>query len=152
MRQYVIYETRSTAGGEIMDRKFEKFLGGPVQPTQERIYVSINPSNLITLNKRCYELLGKPAAAHLHFSRADDVIAVQPVSSSRIPTAFPFKQSPGGGRRIFAASFCQHFNIKTDTTERFVDPEISDGVLYLKLSQTVTVRNSKRRRQNQAAK
>ena len=131
-----------------MDRKFEKFLGGPVQPTQERIYVSLGPASLITLNKRCYELLGKPPSAYLHFSRADDVIAVEPVRGTRFTAAFPVRPNGSSGFKIHAASFCQHFNIKMDSTERFTYPEIKEGILYLKLSETVTVRNEKRRKRN----
>lgn len=129
-----------------MERKFEKFLGGPTQPTHDRIYVSINKANLIVFNNNCYRMLGKPPAVYLHFSRADDIIAVEPVHSHRMPAAFPVKQKTSTGWRINASPFFKHFNIRMDTTERIIAPEIRDGLLQLKLSETVTVRQHRRRK------
>jgi len=80
-----------------LDRKYEKFLGGPTQPTQERVYASISPQNVITVNSNCYRLLGKPPAVYLYFSRADDMIAIQPVESFRLPAAFPVRDRYSSG-------------------------------------------------------
>jgi hypothetical protein len=129
-----------------MDRKFEKFLGGPTQSPHDRIYVSINKANLIVFNNNCYRMLGKPPAVYLHFSRADDIIAIEPVHSHRTPAAFPVNQKTIAGWRINASPFCKHFGIRMETTERFILPEIRDGALELKLSQTVTVRQHRRKK------
>ena len=128
-----------------LDRKFEKFIGGPTRSTHERIYVSINKANLIAMNNNCYRMLGKPPAVNLYFSRADDIIAIEPVHSHRLPTAFPVKHKANTGWRINASPFFKHFGIRMDTTERFIAPEIRDGALQLKLTETVTVRQNRRR-------
>ena len=130
----------------IIERKYEKFLGGPTQSTHDRIYVSINKANLIVINNNCYRRLGKPPAVYLHFSRADDMIAIEPVHSFRSPAAFPVKDKAKTGWRINASPFCKNFNIRIDTTERFISPEIRDGALHLKLRETVTVRQHRRKR------
>jgi hypothetical protein len=130
-----------------IDRKFEKFLGGPTLPSQERIYASIANSSRIAFNNNCYRMLGKPPAVYLQFSRSDDTIAIEPVHSHRMPSAFPVKQQ-GHGWRINAAPFCRHFGIRIDTTERFISPEIRDGLLQLKLNETVTVRQHRRKKKD----
>ena len=75
----------------ILDRKFEKFLGGPTLSPEERVHVSVDGRGVITFNATCYKLLGKPKAVYLHFSRADDTIAVEPVTSFYLPAAFPLR-------------------------------------------------------------
>jgi len=136
----------ATIRGEIMDREFEKFRGGPTQSTSERLYVTINKENVIGLNNNCYQILGKPPAVYLYFSRVKDVIAVEPVQSPRLPEAFPVKEKNSVGWRINASPFCKHFGIRLDSTERFINPDItSDGKLILKLSETVTVRQNRRK-------
>ena len=123
--------------------KLEKFMGGPTPPPEKRVHVTINKQNLIGLNEKCYEMLGKPQAVYLYYSREDSVIAIEPVHSFRMPAAFPVKAKGNGGWRINAAPFCKHYNIRTDTTERFISPELSsDGKqLLLKLTETVTIKN-----------
>jgi len=129
----------------ILDRKFEKFLGGPTQPPDSRVHVSMDSRGVITLNATCYKMLGKPVAANLYFSRADDTIAIEPVESQRLPTAFPFRPN-STARYLNAAPFCRHFGIKLDATQRFTAPEIRDGALHLKLSDTVTIKRERRGR------
>lgn len=131
-----------------IDRKYEKFVGGQNKPWQDVLYVSLNKCGRIAMNSNCYKHLGKPLAAYLYYSRVDDTIALEPVHSHRMPTAFDVKQSGASGWRIDAAPFCGHHNIRLDKTERFIAPEIEDGRLYLKLGQTVTVqkRSTKRDR------
>ena len=91
------------------------------------------------MNANCYRQLGKPPAAYLYYSRPDDTIVVEPVESHRMPASFPVKAMHRSGWRIDAAPFCRHHNIRLDSTERFVAPEIEGGRLFLKLGQTVTV-------------
>lgn len=45
----------------------------------------------------------------------------------------------GDSYRINFAPFCRQFGIKLERTEKFVRPELSDGKLWLKLSETITV-------------
>ncbi len=42
-----------------LDRKYEKFQGGPTLPPETRVHVSIDRRGVITLNATCYKLLGK---------------------------------------------------------------------------------------------
>ncbi len=128
-----------------LDRDFEKFRGGPTQPAADRIHVTINKENVIGLNANCYRLLGNPPAVYLYFSRVQDVIAIEPVHSFRLPEAFPVKLKTHVGWRINASPFCKHFNIRLDSTQKFISPEIRDGKLQLKLSETVTVRQNRRK-------
>ena len=129
----------------ILDRKFEKFQGGPTKPPETRVHVSMDRRGVITLNATCYKLLGKPAAANLYFSRADDMIAIEPMDSVRLPTVFPFRPN-GTARYLNAAPFCRHYGIKFDTTVRFTSPDFRDGALQLKLAETVTIERRRRMR------
>lgn len=127
-----------------MDRKFEKFLGGPNIANEKRLYVSLSNYNVISLSKAAYERMGKPRSVYLHFSREDDTIAIEPAASDRLPTVFPVMVRGSHGWRIAASPFCQHFNIRVDATHRFISPEFRDGCLFLDLRETVTVRRRKR--------
>lgn len=131
-----------------MEREFEKFRGGPTQDPAQRIHVTINKDNVIGLNRNCYHLLGKPPAVYLYFSRGKDVIAIEPTPNARSSEAFPVKVRNLADWRINAAPFCKHFGIRIDSTERFISPDIRDGKLILKLSETVTVRQNRRKRKN----
>ena len=129
-----------------MDRDFEKFRGGPTLAAADRVYVTINKENVIGINANCYRLLGKPPAVNLYFSRSQDIIAIEPVQSPRLPQVFPVRPKTSVGWRINASPFCKHFNICIDSTERFICPEIRDGKLMLKLSDTVTIRQIRRKK------
>ncbi|MFN0278385.1 MAG: hypothetical protein ACKVRN_07260 [Pyrinomonadaceae bacterium] len=126
-----------------LDRKFEKFLGGPVEPPAERVHATIDKRSVITMNAKCHNLLGKPVGAYLHFSRVDDTIAIEPFSSLMLPGVFPF-HSNGTARYLYAASFTRHFRIDLDTTLRFIYPDFKDGALHLKLSETVAIARTRR--------
>lgn len=130
----------------LMEREFEKFLGGPTLSPNDRLYVSISSSHVIRINQKCYQLIGKPPAVFLHFSRKSDVIAIEPVHSHHFSAAFPVKEQFRSGWKINAAPFCKHFGIRLDTTQRFIDPEIVAGKLHLKLSETVTVSQVRRKK------
>ena len=129
-----------------MDRDFEKFRGGPTLPPQGHLYVSITRQNMIGMIAFCYRELGKPPAVNLYFSLARDIIMIEPVPSANLPEAFPVRQKTHSGYRINASPFCQHFNIRMDTTQRFAHPEIRDGKLILKLGETVTTRHIRRQK------
>ncbi|MBK8467390.1 MAG: hypothetical protein IPL32_16360 [Chloracidobacterium sp.] len=121
-----------------LDRKFEKFLGGPIEPPEQRIHVSIDSRNVISLNAKSYSMIGKPVGAWLHFSRVDDTIAIEPVDSLMLTGVFPFRAN-GSGRYLNAASFCRNFGITLDTTFRFLSPEFKDGALHLKMKETIVI-------------
>ena len=121
-------------------------MGGPTQSPHDRIHVTINAQNVIGINNNCYKMLGKPPAVYLWFSREDDVIAIEPVHSHRLPAAFPVKEKTSVGWRINASPFCKNYNIRIDTTERFVSPEIRENKLWLNLRETATIRQMRRKK------
>lgn len=121
----------------MVDRKFEKYRGGPTVAAAERMYVTLGRTGRLFINRRVHQLMGRPQAVYLYFSRADDQIALEP-SSPRLPESLPLIEAKQGWR-VNAAPFCRHFGIRLDTTEKFIRPEVEDGALILKLSETVTV-------------
>jgi len=127
-----------------LDRDFERFLGGPTEAASKRIHVTISPQKLILLNRNVYNLMGRPAAVHLNYSRTRDIIAIEP-TSPRFNESFPVVQNPMNWR-INAAPFCRHFGIQIDTQLKFIQPEITGHALFLKLSETVSVGGRKRRK------
>ena len=130
----------------IVAGKFEKFIGGPTQPTETRVHVTINKEMVIGLNRKSYEMIGKAPAVYLQYSREDAIIAIEPAHSFRMPSAFPVKPKTHCGWRINASPFCKHFDIRIDSTERFIRPDLSDDgkMLLLNLRETVTVRQIRR--------
>ncbi len=131
-----------------LDRKFEKFRGGPTQPPETRVHVTMDNRNVITLNATCYRLIGRPPAAYPHFSRVDDTIAIEPVQSDRLPEAFPFRPNQSA-RYLNAAPFARHFGIRLGSTYRFISPEVRNKVLYLKLSDAVIIKRAKKARKKE---
>jgi len=129
----------------ITDREFERFEGGPTQSVHERMHITINKENVIGLNANCYRMLGKPSAVYLYYSRKNDIIAIEPLDNARLPRAFPVKPKTSVSWRINASPFCKHFDIRIDATHRFIAPDLRDGKLMLKLSETVTVRQVRRK-------
>ena len=120
-----------------LERDFEKFTGGPVITTRDRMHVTLSDTSIIYLNQNTYRLLGNPAAAALYYSRERDTIAIEP-ASPRIEQNFPIRPLQTGWR-ILAAPFLGHFGIRTDHTLKFVHPDIENGVLLLNLRDTVNV-------------
>ena len=127
-----------------LDREFERFHGGPNEPASKRLHVTISPGKLILLNRNVYNLIGKPAAVYLNFSRVRDIIAIEP-ASPRVPESFPVIQNHHNWR-INAAPFCRNFNIDIDTQLKFIRPELEGDALMLKLNETVSVSGRKRRK------
>jgi len=54
-----------------------------------------------------------------------------------------FDVGPGGA--FSGAPFLKQIGIRIDSTERFISPEFRDGALHLKLTETVTVRQMRRK-------
>ena len=128
----------------MMDRKFEKYRGGPTVAASERLHVTLARYGRLFFNRTVYERLGKPAAIYIYFSRTDDQIAIEP-SSPNLPESMPVLAARNGWR-VNAAPFCRHFGIKLDTTEKFIRPEINEGHLILKLAETSSVSKRPRRK------
>ena len=128
-----------------MDKDFEKFIGGPTEALRNRIYVTLSPSRNIILNRRAYELLGKPQAVRLYFSRERSAIGLEECSP-RFNEAFPVVPNGPSGYRISAAPFCRHFNISPGETIKFIAPYLDGRSMILKLRETISVARPKRKR------
>jgi hypothetical protein len=105
----------------------------------------LSRTNVLSFNRNTYHELGKPVAVYLYFSRTRDLIAVEPVRSLNFPDAFPVLTKNISGYRINAAPFCRHFGITLDNTIRFISPEVRDGKLELKLAETISVAQARRK-------
>ena len=127
-----------------MEREFERFRGGPTEAAAKCVHVTSGPQKLIRPNRNMYNILGRPAAVYLNYSRKRDIIAIEP-ASLRLNESFPVLQT-GHSWRINSAPFCRHFGIDIDTTLKFIQPEVVGNTLYLKLNETVSVGGRKRRK------
>ncbi len=128
-----------------MDRDFEKFIAGPNEALQSRVYVTLSPTRNIVLNRNAYERLGRPGAVRLYYSRTRDCIGVEPASPS-FNDSFPVMANGPSGWRISSAPFCRHFNISPETTVKFIAPEFNGTSMLLNLAETISVARPKRRR------
>jgi hypothetical protein len=130
-----------------IDRTFEKFLGGQNVAPKDRIHVTLNPKGRILLNRKVYGLLNQPEAVFLYYSRKDDTIAIEP-TSLRLAAAFPVRPR-STYYQIHASPFCRHNGIRITTTEKFIDPQIEEGIMLLKLGETITVSGCRKRKRTQ---
>src|SRR5688572_9675936 len=141
MQQCAIYDTASLGRWRSLmeiDREWEKFSGGPFVPYSERLYVTLSGRGKLLMNRKTFELIGKPQRVLFYFNRKKDSIGIRP-AHERLGEAFPVRES-GGSYVFYVGSFLRHFGIRLMSTEKFVAPDInSDGLLTLDLSQTVTV-------------
>ena len=146
MQQRVSYATVVPLHAtSIMDQDFERFQGGPTEALRNRVYVTLSPTRNIVLNRRAYELLGKPPAVRLYYSRQRNAIGLE-ASSPRFNESFPVVPNGPSGYRISAAPFCRHYNISPDETLKFIAPEINGQSMMLKLRETISVARPKRKR------
>jgi len=130
-----------------LDSEWEKFRGGPLVATRNRMHVTLNKKGEIFLNGNVHRAFGSPAAVSLYYNREKDTIAVEP-ADARVRENFPVKQKQKSGWVIRANPFCRHFGIKVSSTESFNRPEIdAAGVLLLDLRNTVTIKGTSRKPQ-----
>ena len=124
-----------------LDRKWEKFRGGPQagpMAMRNQVRVTINQKGLIYMNTRMFTEMGRPKAVALYYSREDDAIAVQSAYERFDEHFLVVKRQTGWA--IHASTFCRHYNIRVPNTERFLRPDLdSEGTLILTLRETVTV-------------
>ena len=121
-----------------LDRKWEKFRGGPKASSKEEVRVTINAKGLIYFNARAYQAIGRPKAVALYYSREDDSIAIEP-AYERFAENFQVVRKKTGWA-IHASTFCRHYKIRVPDTERFLRPDLTnEGQLILNLRETVNV-------------
>ena len=121
-----------------LDRKWEKFRGGPKSAEANAVRVTLNRHGLIYMNAKMYQAMGQPKAVALYYSREDDAIAVQPAYERFVEHFMVVKKQDGWA--IHASTFCRHYSIRVPKTERFLRPDLdNEGNLILNLRETVTV-------------
>ena len=131
-----------------LERKWEKFNGGPARSAADELRVSINHRGRIYMNARLYQAMGQPKAVAIYYNREDDAIALEP-AYPRFIQNFPIVKHMYGWM-VHASSFCRHFRINIPSTQRFIRPEITqEGQLILKLRETVTVGGARRKRRSE---
>lgn len=129
----------------VLDRKWEKFKGGPLERSGEALRVTVNRKGLIYMNAKAYQVIGSPKAVALYYSREDDAIAVEPAYERFVEHFKVVKKQ--NGWVVHASTFCRHYRINIPNTERFLRPDMTnEGQLILNLKETVTVGGIVRKR------
>lgn len=109
-------------------------------PHAERVHATIDRTGKIFFNQKLHNMMGRPQAIFLYFNRPKDMIILEPAMERTASNAFTLREGNGGARLVYASPFFRHFGIRPDGTLRFLTPETdSDGRLYLKLQETITV-------------
>ena len=120
-----------------LGRTWEKFNGGPANKSSEAVRVTINRRGMIYMNRRAFEVFGRPKAVALYYSREEDAIAMER-AYERFKENFPVIKKQMG-YAVHASTFCRHYNIRVPKTQRFIRPNLTDeGQLILNLRETVT--------------
>ncbi len=111
------------------------FLGDASEPR-----VTLDPKNVILLNRAACEQLKAPVAVQLMFDENLKRIGIRP-ADPREQNAFRLKKKKNASfRTINAGAFCQHFGISVDKTVRFNQVAIDrEGILTLELTNTTYV-------------
>ncbi|MBA2335826.1 MAG: hypothetical protein M3449_11135 [Acidobacteriota bacterium] len=121
-----------------LEKKWEKFKGGPLAKRGQEVRVTLNRKGLIYMNAKMYQCLGRPKAVALYYSREDDAIAVEPAYPRFVENFQVVKKQMGWA--VHASTFCRHHKIRIPNTERFIRPDLTnEGQLILNLRETVTV-------------
>lgn len=129
-----------------MAQHWEIFRGGQTVPSSDRIGVSINQKNILTLSKYTYELLGRPPKVLVMFVKRDSTIGLAPTHRDD-PDGFDVKPKGGGQNfTVHITPFCRHHGIFIEATERFAKPGLTrEGFLTLDLNETINVSNRRKR-------
>jgi len=132
---------------DILTREFERFIGSPTEAYYDRVHITLAPKGMFLLNRKAYQMMGKPPAVYLNYSRAKDTIVLEPTQAARSNNAFPVKGCGRSGYRVSGNPFCKHFRIKPDAVIKFVNPHIDPaGRAFLKLTEAVIVARGPRKK------
>ena len=120
-----------------MARVWEKFTGGPVERSRDRLHITLDKKGVFLFNRKVFEALGSPQAVVFYFEKDTNVIGISS-AHPKLREAFPVKVKADGSNWIVnAIPFCRHFGIKPDGTEAFVDPDVdAQEILQLDLRNT----------------
>lgn len=120
--------------------QWEAFEAGPNEPLEERLYVSLNGKGQILLSRKAVEILGKPAAVRLFFSKVSSKIGIKAAKRTE-KGAFPLNDRPQAhSKMIHSSPFCRNYGIRVTGTVAFNGIEVdNDNMLILDLNQTSRV-------------
>jgi hypothetical protein len=131
---------------------FKLFEQGPIERTNDRIYVTIDPRCRIFFNRQAHEALGSPLGVALMYDERQKVIGVLPSAIGRKETYRLRTNHKGStGKAIPALNFCRAFDIAPTEALAFQNPRVNNhGVLILNLHQVqpITRREPKRPKTN----
>jgi hypothetical protein len=132
---------------KIMATHWDIFRGGQTVPSRDRLSVSINAKNTLTLSKYTQRLLGDPAAVLVMFDKKGSIIGLSPTHKGD-PDGFEVKpKGTGQNFVIHITPFCRHHGIFIEATERFAKPALSpEGFLTLDLKETINVSQRRKRK------
>ena len=130
-----------------MATHWDIFRGGQTVPSRERLSVSINAKNTLTLSKYTRRIMGDPEWVLVMFDKKEAVIGLSPTHKDD-PDGFEVKPKGGGQNFIIHITpFCRHHGIFIEATERFAKPGLSqEGFLTLDLKETINVSNRRKRK------
>ena len=121
---------------------FEEFEEGPMEPSENRVGVSINSRGHFYVNRKAIIAMGEPDAVVLYFDREKKAIGMQRSPIDRKSAFRLIRRAQESGRIIFATNFCRHHKIMPPATLRFTAPQVNkDGILILDLNDTVPARD-----------
>ena len=123
---------------------FDLFEEGPMEPSGNRVGVSINSRGHFYVNRKAIIAMGEPDAVMLYFDRERKAIGMQ---RSPIDRKYAFRlvnrATRESGRMIFATSFCRHYGIRPTETLAFISPAVNhNGILVLNLHEVRSVKKS----------
>jgi hypothetical protein len=124
----------------MLDRKFERFRGGPANRYNANLKprISISPRCVFYFNTRTFHEMGSPEAVALYYNREEDSIAIQPVPQLSAETFPVIKKNKGHG--IHASTFFRHYRIRIKETQQFLNPRIDqDKNLIVCLRETIFI-------------
>ena len=117
-----------------MKRNWAQVPRGDKRAQWAGIYVTMNSKGMIVINRSAHERMDKPAAFHLLYDSANNVIGLKPTGVN-MRNAYPaYSSGRHGGRRVNAYRLLTERGLVIKDTLEFPDADIDeDGILVLNL-------------------
>src|SRR5947207_3175220 len=102
----------SDFGGMHMARNWKEFEGCPIRVDRNEIYVTLNVTGEIVLNRHAFNMINRPEAVVLLFDSDTDTIGIKP-ASRLAPNSFPLKPKGICDNRVISIKpFCMEHDIR----------------------------------------
>jgi len=117
-----------------MKRNWAQVPRGDKRAQWAGIYVTMNSKGMIVINRSAHERMDKPAAFHVLYDSANNVIGLKPTGVN-MRNAYPaYSSGRHGGRRVNAYRLLTERGLVIKDTLEFPDADIDeDGILVLNL-------------------